>query len=296
MKNNLIILITALWVMAAQAQPIQDPFRIATKETVQSNNVTATHSVRLAALREFALTKGLAEGRRMRFHEVHTYLQENKNVFDVIYQVDHLYMQPRRMHIETLKSGMQERRWRNDRAFTGFLIQPPIVLEGSNIMQIENNGQSKESTSVRYAIAANAMFVSAPLHWKTFLVAPEDLISRGPPDEPLLQPRDENELNIMRNFYNVGFNEGRTQATEEVNTRIKTLTTMIEGMTRGRILMDRGVLSEPEVTTQYIPVAGNNTLLNLNTSVARIVVPAGFELDPSKYRVIIHQANPFDRQ
>jgi len=282
-------------VTLAQTQPSQEPFRIITKETISTSNVIPPHSVRAAALREFALTRGLAEGRHAFFSETHAHLNKNKKKFDVIYQVNHLYVQPRKIHVETLKSGLQQRKWRNDRAFTGFLIQPPIVLKGSNIMQIENSGQSKESTSVRYAIAANAMFVSAPLYWKTFLVAQEDLISRGPPDDPLLQPRNENELTMMRSFYNVGFMEGRPQAIEEINTRIKTLTTMIEGMTRGRILMDRGVLSEPEVTTQYIPVAGNNTLLNLNTNVARIVVPSGFELDPSKYRVIIHQANPFRR-
>ena len=68
---------------------------------------------------------------------------------------------------------------------------------------------------------------------------------------------------------------------------------MVAGMTYGRALMDKGILAEPMVSTQYVPVAGNKTLLTLNTNAATISVPAGFELDSSKYKAIVHQANPF---
>ena len=88
----------------------------------------------------------------------------------------------------------------------------------------------------------------------------------------------------------------QAQAVAEVETRTKTLTTMVSGMTFGRVLMDKGVMTEPQISTQYVPVSGNKTLLTLNTNAAYISVPSGFELDPSKYKVIIHQANPFSKE
>ena len=272
---------------------IKDPFRVATKESVQAASLAAAQSARFSALREFALTKGIAEGRQQRFLEIHKYFEVNKRVLDAIYQVDHLYMQPRKLKTTKDFAGRESSRLEDDTAFNGFLIQPPIILIGNDPMQIANGGQKMEKASVRYAIAANTQFVSGPLYWQTYLVAPEDLLSQSPPDDPLLQPRDEAERAMMFQFYQVGYNEGRAQATSEVETRTKTLTTMVGGMTYGRALMDKGILAEPMVSTQYVPVAGNKTLLTLNTNAATISVPAGFELDSSKYKAIVHQANPF---
>lgn len=280
----------------AQVQPPKDPFRIATKENVAAANAAAANGVRISALREFALTKGLADGRQQKFQEIHQYFETNKRVLDALYQVDHLYMQPRKKKTIKDVTGKETSRMENDSNFNGFLIQPPIVIKGEDIMQIANGGQRKESSTIRYAIAANAQFVANPIYWQTFLVAPEDLFSQAPADDPLLQPRDENERTIMLNFYKVGYAEGQAQAVSEVQTRTKTLTTMVTGMHFGRVLMDKGVLTEPQVSTQYIPVSGNKTLLTLNTNSAYISVPSGFELDPSKYKVVIHQANPFAKE
>jgi hypothetical protein len=281
----------------AQTQPqVKDPFIIATKENVAAANAAALNSVRMSALREFALTKGLADGRQQKFQEIHQYFEINKRVLDALYQVDHLYMQPRKRQIVKDLTGRETSRMENDNAFNGFLIQPPIVLKGQDIMQIANGGQRMESSNIRYAIASNALFVANPIYWQTFLVAPEDLMSQAPADDPLLQPRDEAERAVMLSFYKVGLLEGQSQAVSEVETRTKTLTTMITGMSFGRVLMDKSILKEPEVSTQYVPVSGNKTLLTLNTNAAYISVPSGFELDPSKYKVIIHQANPFAKE
>lgn len=283
-------------VMAQSQSQIKDPFRITTKENLAAANIAAANNIRMSALREFALTKGLADGRQQKFSEIHQYFEANKRVLDALYQVDHLYMQPRKRKTTKDVTGRETSRMENDNAFNGFLIQPPIVLKGQDIMQIANGGQRMESSSIRYAIAANAQFVANPIYWQTFLVAPEDLMLQSPADDPLLQPRDETERAVMLSFYKVGFVEGQSQAVTEVEIRTKTLTTMITGMTFGRILMDKSILKEPEVSTQYVPVSGNKTLLTLNTNAAYISVPSGFELDPSKYKVIVHQANPFAKE
>ncbi len=299
MRKFATLLLTACLASSVMAQAqtqIKDPFRIATKENIAAANAAAANNVRISALREFALTKGLADGRQQKFQEIHQYFEANKRVLDALYQVDHLYMQPRKKKIIKDVTGRETSRMEDDSNFNGFLIQPPIVLKGTDIMQIANGGQRKESSNIRYAIAANAQFVANPIYWQTFLVAPEDLLSQSPADDPLLQPRDETERSIMLNFYKVGYMEGQAQAVAEVETRTKTLTTMVSGMTFGRVLMDKGVMTEPQISTQYVPVSGNKTLLTLNTNAAYISVPSGFELDPSKYKVIIHQANPFSKE
>ena len=294
-KRYLVSLLISLG-LSSLGYAADDPFKIATPENLAAANVSAANSARASALREFALSKGLAEGRKARFKDIYQYFEQNKRVLDTIYQVDHLYMQPRKKQTIRLLNGLEQTKYKDDPAFKGFLIQPPIILEGNDIMQIASDGQRKEKSTIRYGIAANAQFVSAPLYWQTFLVAPEDLIAQGPADDPLLQPRDEQERAMMLAFYQVGFNEGVSQATSEVQTRTKTLATMVAGMHYGRILMEKNILDEPEVTTQYVPVSGNKTLLTLDTSVAQITLPSGFVLDPTKYKVIIHQANPLEKR
>ena len=294
-----VVFLAACLATSAQAQSqaqIKDPFRIATKESMAASNAAAVSNIRMSALREFALTKGLAAGRLQSFTDAHQYFEANKRVFDTTYQVDHLYMQPRKRKYSKDLTGKESSRMENDPGFKGFLIQPPIVLIGEDLMQISNDGQKKESSKVRYGLAANAQFVSAPIYWHSFFVSPEDLLSQSPADDPLLQPRVEAERASMLNFYKVGYQEGQAQALSEVNTRITTLTTMITGMMFGRTLMEKNILEEPQISTQYIPVSGNKTLLTLDTSAATISVPAGFQLDPSKYKAIIHQANPFAKQ
>lgn len=248
-------------------------------------------SVRNTALREYALAKGIADGRRARFQELYSHFEINSRLYDQLYHVDHLYMQPKKQ-----KNVNGIIRYEDDPAYNGFLIQPAIILTGTNIMQLANSGKSKERTSARYAIGAEAQFVSAPLYWKTFLISPDDLMQQGPADDPILQPRNEDEKAYMLKLYQIGMSEGNAQASMEVENRVKTLGTMISGMVIGRVLMDKNVLTMPKVTTEYIPVSGNNTLITFDTSAARIVEGSRFNLDASTYKAFVHQPNPLAMQ
>jgi hypothetical protein len=259
---------------------ISSPFVVAAERTEAETAAIQQESVRQVALREYAVSKGIADGRRVRFSEMQQTFQRTSTMLDQLYFVDNLYMQPRK------KSGNS---YKNDKAYNGFLIQPPIVLSGEDITQIGNSGKSKEHSSVRYLIAAEAQFVSAPLYWQTFLVSPDDLSMQGPADEAILQPRTDAEKLYMANLYQLGLQEGRSQADMEMQNRIKTLTTMIRGMRLGRIFMDKGMMTEPQVTTQYVPTSGNNTQLTLDTRVAKIVEASAFVLDPSQYKAFVEK-------
>ena len=267
-----------------------DPFKSAPAPTPTAVATGAT-SLRVTAIQENSIARGIAEGRQQRFFEIQQYLQANKNTLDTIYQVDHLYMQPRKKKVSTT-AGRTTTSMEDDEKFTGFLIQPPIILKAENIMQISDNGRRMENSSVKYAIAANAQFVSSPLYWQTFLIAPEDIQYQGPADDPLSRPKNAEEQTLYKQYYMVGVAEGRAQAEAEFETRTKTLTTMVTGMALGHQVMSRNLLEEPKVNTQNIAVSGNKTQLTLNTDVATIDLPAEFVLDPKKYRSFVHQPNP----
>ena len=77
MRKFATLLLTACLASSVMAQAqtqIKDPFRIATKENIAAANAAAANNVRISALREFALTKGLADGRQQKFQEIHQYL------------------------------------------------------------------------------------------------------------------------------------------------------------------------------------------------------------------------------
>ena len=294
MLKKCVTLLFCTLALGASAQSL-DPFKIAPANP-EPAQVSKQQQIRWIALKEYALTKGIADGRKIQFKNVYDYLEKNKRVLDTIYQVDHLYMQPRKKITSATWNGKQKSSMEDDSFYNGFLIQPPVILISNNLHQISDNGQKKESSSRAYYLAANAQFVSGPIHWQTFLVSLDDLNSNPVPDDPLMRPRDEQEQKMMEDMYKVGFVEGQAQANTEVETRLKTLKTMIIGMNYGRILMDKNVIKEPEVTTAYTPTSGNKTRLTLDTSTATIVNAAEFVLDPSQYKTFIHQPNPLEKR
>jgi hypothetical protein len=273
-----ITLCTVVPLLSAHAE---EPTSLDAEEAAKALNKA---SIRLVALREFAFQKGIAEGRVSFFREKKIEQLSRKSELDAIYQVDHLYLRPEKTVALRNAKGVIENKQVIDPAYKSFLIQPPVILTGVDLYQVQTSGRSVDWSQVRYKTASQAMFVTAPIYWESFLTNDEDLIVQGPADDPLLRPRNLVEEQAMENFYQIAVAEGRAQALSEILARIKTLTTIIVGMNNYHILADKNVVSRPQVATGYIPVSGNKTQLTLSTFNAAISKDADFNLNTETYK------------
>ena len=235
----------------------------------ESADTVKTESVRMTALKEHAFGKGLASGRANKFKDLKTTIMSLKEFNDQAFQVAHLYSQV------------------SNRDEENSMLQPPVIMTGEDMLQINTNGKNYSHAEIKYEVLAPARFVSSQLNWQTFLVNDEDLIYAGPADDPLLVPKNDDERKIMQHMYNVAYNEGIVQAQKEFEARVDTLTALITGMYQYHILRAKNVISPPEVASGYVPVSGNSTQLLLSNRQLNLNKDASFNLNTEKYKAFV---------
>lgn len=228
-------------------------------------------SVRVTALKEHAFAKGLAEGRMDKFNELRRTVLGFKELNDQAFNVGHLYS-----HVSSDNSEDS-------------MLQPPIILVGEDMLQVNPTGKNYTHAEVKYETLAPARFVSSQLNWATFLINDEDLVYAGPADDPLLSPRDEDERKLMAKMHAVSYKEGKDQAFKEYLARVETLTTLITGMYNYHILRTKNLIDPPQISRGYVPVSGNSTQLMLSNRQSNINQDAAFNLNPSNYRAFIER-------
>ncbi len=220
------------------------------------------NDIRISAIKQYYMERGLSEGRVLMFQARKKDLLALKPYLDKIYDTSHLY----------LENGK---------------LQPPVVLKGEDLFEIQPTGQSYKESQVRYQLAAPERYVTSQLNWETYLISDDDLEYNGPAPESFLSPRNENEKFVANQYYEIGVKEGANQVELELGYRVKSLTTLIKGMYYFYNAYPRGLLSMPKTVKTYIPVSGNQTQLTLATEENSIVDPAKFELDPNNYMAIV---------
>ncbi len=228
-----------------------------------------TSLARKQSLQEFAFSVGLADGRKGRWFDIRRKMAGLKGELDQIYQVGHLY----------LDNGD---------------LQPPVILTGENLYQNHKSGRATDQSQIRYEILSPARFVSSHLDWYTYIVSDEDLLVSRPADEPFFKPRNKEEEDSMRKYYQNGFTEGANQVDMEAIARVKTLTTMIDGMYDYHILREKNMIEPPEISKVYVPISGNETKISLSNNLREVVGDAQFNLSPNSYKAYIDQQNPWE--
>lgn len=220
------------------------------------------NDIRVTAIKQFYMEKGLAEGRLQMFQTQQENLKALEPWLNKVYGVSHLYMD----------NGK---------------LQPAVVLLGKQLFQMQPDGQKYDESRIRYQIAAKERYVTTQIDWKSFLISDEDLVYKGPSGESFLAPRNTSEEEVAKQFYLLGFNEGANQVQQEIDLRIKALTNIVVGMYNFYNVNTRGVLTMPEIVKSYTPVSGNQTQLTLSTETKEIASPSRFDLDANNYMAVI---------
>ena len=230
----------------------------------QEEREAKSSEFRLRAIKEFAIQKGLIDGRRFRFNEIARDLNAQKPALDVIYSVDKLYIRTE-----------------------GGLFQVPVIITGNDLYQMDNNGKSYDWSKVRYETIADGRFVTSQLDWFTYLVNADDLNQVGPADDPILKPRNSLESTTFETYYKNAYAEGINQANIEMDARVTSLTTIKKGMINYHDLVALKILEPVQLSSSYIPVSGNNTTLTLSTISSTVSKEAKFNHNPDDYKLTL---------
>lgn len=226
------------------------------REYIRRNNM------RTDALRQNGYVRGVSEGRVAGFQEQHALFKTMQTDMDRIYNVSNLY----------LENGT---------------LQPPIILTSDNLLEMDPNGRGYKRTRNRREIISDARYVTEKLNWETYLISEEDLMLPTDYYDLELKARDRGEAAEERQYYTMGFEEGKRQAYTEVEQRLEKLTIIVMGMRQGYREMLAGTVTVPQTATTYEPMAGNNRQIEVGIRTNQIVEDAAFVLDPNAGRVFV---------
>lgn len=232
------------------------------REYVQRNNM------RMDAIRQNGYIRGVSEGRVAGFREQQSLFTAMRSDMDRIYNVSNLY----------LEDGT---------------LQPPIILTSDNLLEMAPDGRSYKRTRNRREIISDARYVTEKLNWETYLVSEDDLTLPTDYFDSELKARDRAESSEERKFYKLGFEEGKQQASMEVEQRLDKLTTIVMGMRQGYKEMLAGTVTVPQTASEYEPMAGNGRQIEVGIRSNRIVEDAQFVLHPNAGKAFLgtHKRN-----
>lgn len=125
---------------------------------------------------------------------------------------------------------------------SGLLIEPPIISESVDAMNIGSAGLEAAVADRIYNIGKNAKIVSTARTWRAYLEREWGEIA-PPPD--ILRPQDRDERVRWVAWVEEGWNLGLEQADDIFQTDLNRLVADYQGMVRYRMLLSQGMVSPP---------------------------------------------------
>ena len=129
-----------------------------------------------------------------------------------------------------------------------------------------------------------ARFVTAPLHWRTYLWM--NFTRPEPPDASLL-PRNKEEAAIWRQNIKKGWTQGLSQAKRIFTENLARLKSDYLGMVLYKKLLAQQLVSEPFVAKTDLGITGGGDDLTINDQVLRITALPQLEANPHKWKAVI---------
>lgn len=176
--------------------------------------------IRRDALREAAFSYGARGGLAIRTWQIREELETRSSYLDKIYDFRQLLIP----------------------AESGLLIEPPVISESLDALNIEQEGLSAAVADSVYNIGRNARIVSAPRTWRAYLERMWDAVD-PPPD--ILRPANKEEREKWIKWVAEGWAQGSKQADDIFQEDLNKLTADYRGMVRYRMLLAQGMVSPP---------------------------------------------------
>lgn len=257
----LTVLVFSLCGCALPAKQDVNPLNVAQLENVNQANTKTTSvggdHLRVAALKQAALTLGAQAGLAWRSKKIDAELEKKATYLRNIFNFDALILDHN--------------------------VLPPVLTEGDQTLNL-NDPQTIRLASKTYKIVQNAQFVTAPPTWRTYLFM--DYNKPELPDKTLL-PENAAEQQVWQQEIQVGWESGVRQADTIYAENLAELRRDYEGMILYRKLLAKHMVTPPYVATTRLGVTGDKNQININDQVLRISALSALQTDPQKWKAIV---------
>ena len=205
--------------------------------------------MRVEAQKEAALSYGMRGGLAWRTHEINQRLDRFADPLSRTYNFRQLLMA----------------------APGGVYVEPPIIEEQLEALQIADKGQSAALTDKVLSITNNAKLVTTARDWRTYLIR-----EWGKPESPpdILLPQTDEERKNWKNWVAQGWAQGVEQANDIFAADIAQLTRDFTGMVRYRKLLAEAIVSAPYAGLVERGVTGGGLEMRIGDRAVTITGPA----------------------
>ncbi len=215
--------------------------------------------IRRDAMREAAYSYGARGGLAIRVWQIRRELEGRADYLDKIYDFRQLLIP----------------------AQSGLLIEPPVISESLDALNIESSGLSAAVSDSVYNIGRNARIVSTARNWRQYLEREWDPVD-PPPD--VLRPLDKKERELWSEWVSKGWAEGVTQANEIFQEDLNKLTADYRGMIRYRTLLAQGMVSPPYALQIDRGVTGGGNEMRVGDRALSITGLPSLKADTSEWQ------------
>ncbi len=215
--------------------------------------------IRLHALREAAMSLGARAGLASRTWEIRQTLDERERYMDQVFDFRQLLI--------TAPSGL--------------LIEPPIVYEAMDTLNIEDEGQTAAVADRIFNINKRARIVTTPRNWRSYLERDWGKVQFPP---AILYPKDDKERKEWNRLVQEGWDEGRRQADEIFQADLNRLTAEFNGMVQYRMLLTQGIISPPFALEVDRGVTGGGDEMRVGDRAVQITGPSQLQPDAFEWK------------
>jgi len=217
--------------------------------------------VRVEAQKEAALSYGLRGGLAWRTYQINQRLERFSNPLSRIYDFRQLLVA----------------------APGGVYVEPPVIEEQLEALQIADAGRSAALTDKVLTITANAKLVTTARDWRNYLIR-----DWGKPDSPpdILLPNTDEERKNWKNWVKEGWQKGIEQADDIFAEDTSRLTRDFTGMIRYRKLLAEAMVSAPYAGLVERGVTGGGLEMRIGDRAVTITGPAQLKNQSETWRPI----------
>ena len=240
-------------------EPVAAPDDVQIRIQEPPENETETSLLRRQALMEAAQSYGSQMGYARRAWEIMNVLQSTSGRLDAVYDF--------RRVVSPAPAG------------AGVVI-PPVVSRARDAYDRSPDGTEAAVADEYLTVTAPGRMLPVQPTWRNWLLFGTAHIERPAQS---LWPRDRNELALFKTWFREGWEAGRELASEELGARLDRLNRDYTGMLQYRRLVALGMMDRMVIRDRDLGITGTGTEMRIGSRTVRIVSPAEFNLDASKW-------------
>lgn len=165
-------------------------------------------------------------------------------------------------------------------------VLPPVITEARDA--IEATTDQIRRADAMYKIVVPARFVTLPPSWRDYLFVGLRIKAQTDalPFSAML-PKTSAERAYWKEQVELGYAQGKALADQILETNLARLNRDYTGMLRYSELLNRGMVSEPEIAVAPRIVSGDRNHIDVGDTLYRVTDHGGFVTDPAKWQASV---------